>query len=554
MLPGKQYSPMDYAAMAWRRRWVIVVSLLLGAYGGLVVSSRMPAMYQSEMLIQVVPQRVPDAYVKSTVTMKTVDRLSALYEQITSRTELERLITELNLYPGEREALPMQDVVERMRLQVNVAPSRAGANQDADSFYVRFSYTDPETAKQVTERLGGLFIDVNARDRDSLAQATNSFLQTQLEESKQHLEETEERLKRFRERNAGRLPTQAQYNLQALQAAQMRAQALVENLARDRDQKLTLEGMYASAQAEVVMQPPPQTQPQPPQQPAQSQQPTPALDGNTAQQLGTARQMLVALEFRLTPDHPDVIRTKNLIAKLDTQLADEVKAAEAARAAESGATTEPRRPAPAPVGVTPQEAARRERLEQQRAQIESLERQILFREEEERRVRSSIDDLQRRIEQTPGVESEWIGLSRDYDTQQNAYKDLLIKSEAAKLAANLEQRKIGEQFRILDPARTPFRPVGVDRLEINAVGAAIGLALGLMLTALLELRDQTFRSSADVVEVLRLPVIALVPQVISTVDRQRRRVRRLMVSTAVFVLVTASAYGFWTMQLWKYVV
>jgi hypothetical protein len=48
-----------------------------------------------------------------------------------------------------------------------------------------------------------------------------------------------------------------------------------------------------------------------------------------------------------------------------------------------------------------------------------------------------------------------VALSRDYDTIQTQYKDLLAKSEAAKMAVNLEQRAISEQFRIVDPHRCP---------------------------------------------------------------------------------------------------
>ena len=112
--------------MAWRRKWTILIPCVLGGYAALVVSSRLPSLYQSEMLIQVVPQRVPDTYVRSTVTMKTVDRLSALSEQIMSRTELERLVKEMNLYPDETAKFPMQDVVERMRVQIHVDPVRSG--------------------------------------------------------------------------------------------------------------------------------------------------------------------------------------------------------------------------------------------------------------------------------------------------------------------------------------------------------------------------------------------------------------------------------------------
>src|SRR5512138_3232066 len=120
MLPGKKYKPVDFLQMAWRRRWFIVVPTIMGAYAALIVSARAPNMYQSEMLIQVVPQRVPDTYVRSTVTMRTEDRLNSLSQQVLSRTQLERLIVQMNLYAGERQRLPMQDIVERMRSNINI--------------------------------------------------------------------------------------------------------------------------------------------------------------------------------------------------------------------------------------------------------------------------------------------------------------------------------------------------------------------------------------------------------------------------------------------------
>jgi len=545
MLPGKTYTPIDYALMAWRRRWIIVSLLFVGLYTALVVSSRMPTMYMSEMLIQVVPQRVPDTYVKSTVTMRTIDRLSALSEQIMSRTELERLITEMNLYSDLRAELPMQDVVDQMRAEIRVEPIRErNGNQDADSFWVRFAYPDPQVAARVTERLGGLFIDVNARDRGNLAQATNSFLETQLDDARKQLEEQENRLKDFRERYAGRLPTQLDSNMAAFQNQQARVQSLVESIARDRDQKLLLQTTFNEFSAQEVIPPPVPQAPGPAAATAAGQQPL--VGASTKQNLESARLMLTALQLRLKPEHPDVLRLKSTIATLEAKLQEEEKA-EAAVAAALG-TAAP------PVALTQPEMARRERLQTIRAQIESLERQIAFKEAEEQRVRNAMDALQSRIEQIPGVESEWVALTRDYATQQQAYQQLLSKSQDAKLAANLEQRQIGEQFRILDPARTPVRPTGVNRLEINGIGAAIGLGLGLAIAALLEFRDQTFRQSVDIREVLRLPVVALVPRVISPEDQRRMKLRSLLISATAAVVVLASAYGFWAMQLWKFVV
>jgi polysaccharide chain length determinant protein (PEP-CTERM system associated) len=549
MLPGKQYSPADYLAMALRWKWVIVVPFLVGTYVALVISSRQPEIYQSEMLIRVIPQQIPPAFVQSTVTMRTIDRLSALTEQILSRTELERLITGLDLYQEERARLPMQDVVERMRLQyVKIEPVYNREARDADSFYVRFKSHDPVTAKRVTERLGALFIDVNSRDRNNLAIQTQQFLVSQLDESKKKLEETEQRMRAFRERYAGRLPTQLAVNMQASQNAQMRASQLAESIARDRVQRTSYALLLEAAENELVLVSAPTSTPA--QATTNAAGPVPVL-GTTAQQLAQARQALAGLELRLTAEHPDMTRTKSFIAKLEAQLEAETKAAEEARLAAEAAV---KGAEPLPVTVDPREVTRRARIKQLTTDIETLDRDIARKEEEEMRQRAVVEDLQKRMDQVPGLESEWVALTRDYETQAASYRVLLSKSETAQLAANLEERQIGEQFQVLDPARVPVTPLTVNRVEINGMGAMIGLGVGVMLAGLLELRDRTFHHADDIIDVLKLPVVALVPQVIADADRRRARLKKLAAAAAATVLVLIGAFGFYTMKLWNYVV
>lgn len=540
MLPGRTYTGFDFAWMAWRRRWVIVVPLILGAYAALVVSSRLQDMYQSEMLIQVVPQRVPDAYVRSTVTMRTQDRVNTLTQQVMSRTEIERLIEQMNLYPDARARLPMQDVVERMRGSIKVEVAQSQNTRDADAFYVRFTYPDRDIVTRVTERLGVLFIDMNTRDRGDLAQATNNFLQSQLAGARGKLEEQEGKLEQFRQQNAGRLPSQLDLNMQAINRTQLEVQALVESLARDRDRKLMLERLYNDAQVESMVAAPLTVQVQAGQ--FQKADPTGPSSLNTAQQLVVARETLARLELRLRPEHPDIVRSKRQIQDLEKRASEEASVEPA-----SG-------PPPAPSTVTtPEQTARRERLRQMLAEIESLERQIAFKEAAEQRLRATMTEYQRRIEQAPGLESEWIALTRDYDTQQSTYKNLLTKSGESQIATELEKRQIGEQFRILDPARPPVRPIGVERLWVNGMGAAAGLALGLALAALLEFRDTTFRSADDVLDALKLPVLALVPYVANDIERRRQRWYHLLTSGVVAVFVIAGGYIFWAMGLWRYI-
>jgi len=537
MLPGKKYAASDALRVLRKYGWIVATSLVAGAFVALVISALLPDMYRSEMLIQIVPQRVPDSYVQSTVTIRTEDRLDSLSQQVMSRTQLERLIEEFDLYVKMRSKLPLEDVVEHMRSKIDRELVRTTRNEPAAAFHLRFTYPDAKIATAVTGRLGSLFIDQNARDRGELAEATNDFLGVQLAEARTGLEAQERKLEEFRQRHSGRLPSQLEFNMQAIQNTQLQLQSLVESLARDRDRKLILERWYTDASAEAA--PVPVTVPAPAGAQGDALAATTTL--SPRQQLEVARATLERLSLRLTPEHPDIVRTKRLIADLERKVAAEQEADPA------GAS------APAAVG-SPLELQRRERLRQMRAEIESLDRQVTFKESEEKRLRATIADYESKIAAVPALESEWISLTRDYETLKTAYQKLLAKSEESKVAADLERRQIGEQFRILDPARIPVKPISPERLKINIAGAALGLFLGVALVALLEVRDSSFRTEAEVVTLLSLPVLAQIPVVDSAADLRVRRRRRLLSSAASAMVVLVSGYVFWAMELWRYVV
>ena len=115
MLPGRELTIDSTLKTLARQRWLVIVPLFLGVMGGLLYSRSQPSLYRSDAVIQVVPQRVPESYVSSTVTERVEDRLRALAQQVLSRTQLEKLITEFNLFPEERQKYPLEDVVVLMQ-------------------------------------------------------------------------------------------------------------------------------------------------------------------------------------------------------------------------------------------------------------------------------------------------------------------------------------------------------------------------------------------------------------------------------------------------------
>jgi len=78
MLPGRTYTFDDIIGILKRRLFVIAIPVLLAGVATVAVLDRLPNRYRSSTLIMVVPQRVPESYVKSTVTARIEDRLQSL--------------------------------------------------------------------------------------------------------------------------------------------------------------------------------------------------------------------------------------------------------------------------------------------------------------------------------------------------------------------------------------------------------------------------------------------------------------------------------------------
>jgi polysaccharide chain length determinant protein (PEP-CTERM system associated) len=477
------YSPADVLRIVRDRKWLIVIPFAAGVIGAVGVSRSLPELYRSETLIMVMPQRIPETYAKPIVTGRIEDRLLSISDQILSRSRLERIIADFDLYAEQRaRGTIMEDLVQRMRNEITVRL------EGKESFRVTYVNGDASVAQKVTERLASLSIEENLRDRQNLTESTNELLESQLQDAKRRLVEHERKLEEYRRRYAGQLPTQVASNLQVIQNAQLQLQALAEATNRERERRLLLERQLADlttpdpvaalAAAAAVNTPGGAT-----------------ANASPAVQLESARARLVALQTQYTPQHPDVVAMKKTIKDLEAKVAAEAELA-----------SEPDRP------LTPVDAARHSKMKDLRAQIEVLDLQLKDKAQEELRLRGVIAEYQGKVDVVPTRESELVELTRDYATLQETYSTLLAKREESKLAANLERRQYGEQFKVIDPASLPEKPFNqMTRLGITAAVALSGLLLGLGFVGLLEYRDASFRTDEDVQRVLALPVLAVVP-------------------------------------------
>lgn len=497
MLPGKKYTPEDLLQILRRRFWLLLVPFAIVSAGTALWARRLPNLYRAETVLQVVPQRVPESYVKSAVTTPIDERLQAIKQEIFSRTRLEQIIQDFDLYAQERRTGIMEDVVENMRSDIQIDVVRG------DAFSVTYIGHDPRVVMKVTDKLAGLFIDESLQDRSALADGTSEFLETQLEDARRRLEDQDKKVEAYKMKYAGQLPSQENANLQAVHNVQMQIQATLESMNHDRNERLLREQQLAG----LTQNQGADSTPAAPVAPARADPSAPATGGTAAQRLAAARDTLAVLKLQgETADHPDVKSTERLIRDLQKQADAEALAQPVSSDA---------------VSLSPAERARQGQIAALQAQLTQLDQRLAAEQTEETRLRKVAADYQQRLDAVPERESEMVDLTRDYGTLQALYTSLLAKKEDSTISANLERRQIGEQFKVLDQAILPQRPFSPNRQRINLIGMGSGLIIGFFLIALFEYRDTTFKADDEITNLLALPVLAVVPLMRSHVDRQR---------------------------------
>lgn len=503
------YTPEAVLKVGWRRKWQIVMPALVISAAAAWWVHRLPDRYRSDAVLMMVPQQVPETFVRSTVTSRGDNRLQSVTQQILSRTQLEPIIREFDLYAEGRETTPMAEIVERMRTRdIGIRMVKG------DAFRLGFVSENPAVATQVVERLVSLFITETSLDRAAIAEGTDQFLETQLDDARRRLAENESKLAEYRRRHNGELPAQLEANERALQNTELQLQMLVESLNRDRDRRLLLERSIKDADFEL-------------NEGRSRRAGGEASVPSAAEQLERTEATLKELQATLAERHPDMVTLRQTIADLRTR-AD----AESAR-----------RPEPAEEsGAERRLNSRREELEAERA---AVERQIAQKVAEEERLRAALASYQRRIEGAPTREADVAALTRDYETLQQTYRSLLTKKQESGMAANLERRQTDAHFKVIDRPRLPEQPFAPKRALLSAMGVLAGFAVGLILAVSLEYFDSGLRTAEDVRAALGLPVLATIPRVSQRSSGRYRAATLLSLGVVVCACVTAVAWQLW---------
>jgi polysaccharide chain length determinant protein (PEP-CTERM system associated) len=493
-----------YLTVISRRRWFLITPFCVALLIGMALAVKLPKLYEASTLIFVQPQRVPEKIVTPVVDKDVEHRISTLSQQIMSRSNLERVIVNFNLFadPKSHDML-IEDKLTILRKRIKVEVGRTRSSKDTDSFSIIYQDYDPQTTMKVANGLATFFIDENLKVREGMAVGTSDFLDSELESMRKRLEEQEQLLKKFREKNMGELPEQLDSNLRILERLNQQLAQKEESLRSARVSLAALESEIAIKQSALAALAPP---------------PGPIAPGRESEDQMSLEQLkdkFAGLQSSYTDQHPDVVRLKAKIRKLEKQPTGTGQGWDPATA---NAASSARRYSSAQLNA---EAVRQKTVIN--GSINALEVDIF-------RLNQEIRDYQRRVEAAPKREQELLSIKRDYENIRSSYNSLLNRKLEADIAVNMERKQKGEQFQIVDVARLPEKPISPDFRKLFLITVLAGLGLGGGVVFFLETTDTSVRRLDKLEEEIGLPVLTTVPRIFDEGDHRQHRMK--MMATA----------------------
>lgn len=484
----------DIKRLGRRYWWLLAISTVVCGAAGVGVSILLPKRYTSETMILVKQPTVPIEVVKPIISADLTRRLASMQEQILSRKRLKPVIDKLDLYPKDRARLSDEELVAKLRASVKITPLEPMQGSDSrqlPGFYVDVEFDNPKLAQQICTEITSMFLEQNTIERQAQANQTTSFLNDQLRDAKGKLDEQDAKLAQFKSRYLGSLPDQEQTNLSLLTTLNSQLEANTQSLSRAEQDKafneslLSQQEMSANGKAGANGE----------------------AAGKNGAELDALEKQLAVLLAHYTPKHPDVVKVQNQI--------EELKKEQAAEASNPANAKDVNTPA---VALSPQ-------AQQLRAKIRQNEISIADLTKAQGTLQKQIQDLQARLQMSPVVEQQIKELTRNYQTAQDFYNDLLKRRDNSQLAANLEHQQESEQFSDFDPPTLPDKPSSPNEAMLRGGGFALGLGIGIGIIYLIAYLDRSMHTERDVENCLKLPVLTMVPDLADTVDQPASAMR-----------------------------
>jgi polysaccharide chain length determinant protein (PEP-CTERM system associated) len=396
-------------------------------------------------------------------------RLDRLQRTLLSNTNMKKVIRLTDL------DLRMHDPADRERMVATLQKKIAIKLQSRNLFTVSYADTNPELAENVVSTLLSIFMEESAGGSRTDIDSAQRFLQSEIDRLETQLREDERKKAEFESRYYDLLP-----NAESGESRLEQARESVRQLTSDLDDAVA-ERDDLRKQIDAT--------------PAFNPAPTAVVPAGAAGLSTAPKTRLAQLQAQLeiakstmTDEHPLVISLKHQIELVEAELA----------------AAKPTNPASSKI-KNPIYRDLTIRLASKEADLAALRRRLATAGQD----RDAIEDEARR---TPGVEAEYLNLSRDYDVVKTNYEALLARRESADIAENADRRGDQVTVKTIDPPEVPVIPAGPNRPLFLSLAFVAGIGSGLFAAFMLGEMDESF-STTTALELLGLPVLGSIRHV-----------------------------------------
>jgi hypothetical protein len=238
------------------------------------------------------------------------------------------------------------------------------------------------------------------------------------------------------------------------------------------------------------------------------------LESENSLKLEQLREELSNLRLKYTDRHPDVVTLQKKISQLEAQIAKETQ--EENEEMTSGSSESEIASELPEIGFQ----------DLQKVQQNEIRNDIRRQEVEIAKLVKQIDIYQQRIEDTPKREQELFSLKRDYDNIKGLYDSMVQRKLDAEVSVNMEKKQKGEQFRILDRASLPQKPISPDVKMLFLFSMAAGIGIGGGLIFLLDFLNTSIKQSKDLETEFGLSILASIPRIYHREDKIKQRINQ----------------------------
>ncbi|HEY0427469.1 MAG TPA: GNVR domain-containing protein [Pyrinomonadaceae bacterium] len=504
----RQRKAGEYIKAVKRRKWLIMLPVLTMTMAIGYVVYKLPSVYESKSLLTVKPPQISEKVVMSLSDEDLSQRLQTINTEVLSRNSLEPMVQKYELFKLEKDAgMDMALIIEKMYKNITVEVEKSEDREKVASFSIKYRDRSPEAARNVTAELASKYVNAQVLQSTVSAENTRDFLENQLNLAKQELDKKDKERLNVMMQNVDILPEA----VQGLIAQRDGLQKREETISKDKQNLITEKGRlndsirYLNSQARM-MEDYDDKQAEVQMQQAVQVEDTPAY-AQLIQKRAELRAKLEKLQTSLRDKHPDVVAAKNEIDKVNDEIEglskntqrriDNVKQANALKTEVQKKNVD---------------------LEKEKAesQIALIDQQLTTKDEEMKQNAAQIAQIDEKINASPNVKVALEGINTQYQSAKQTYDELLKKKNDAALVVGREIDGQGETVRVVDTANLPQSPVAPKRFLLTALGAAIGLVIGLLLAGIFEIpRLFKIQNIEDAKHYTGLPVLASVPPLLS---------------------------------------